>query len=81
MTPKAARDKKIGGQNANFKGHHLLRNSPMLKKEVMNDPQKPPKFQNWGHFCKMCSYDPMSPSSVIPAFVCGLPLVTKLKKP
>ena len=32
----------------------------------MNDPQKPLEIQNWGHFCKMCAYDPMSPSSATP---------------
>ena len=48
MTPEAARDKKIGGQNANFEGHYLLRNSQKAQKEmVMNDPQKLPEIQNW----------------------------------
>ena len=32
MTPEVARDKKTGGENANFEGHYLLRNFPKLKK-------------------------------------------------
>ena len=33
MTPEAARDKKIGGQDADFEGKYLLRNSPKVQKE------------------------------------------------
>ena len=33
----------------------------------MNDPQKLPEIQIEGHFCKMCAYDPMSPSGATPA--------------
>ena len=68
MTPEAARDKKIGGQNVNFEGHYLLRNSPKIKKKgPWMAPKSHQKSKIGGHFCKMCAYDPMSPSSTTPA--------------
>ena len=67
MTPEAARDKKIGGQNANFEGQLPAQEFPKAQKEgVMNTPKSHQKSKIGGHFCKMCTYDPMSPSSATP---------------
>ena len=43
---------------------------PKVQNEgVMNDPKSCQKFEIGSHFCKMCAYDPMSPSSATPG--CG----------
>ena len=66
MTLEAARDKKIGSQNAIFAGRYLLRNSPKLKKSgSWMTPKSHQKSKIGGHFCNMCIYDPMSPFSAI----------------
>ena len=73
MTPEVARDlkkkkkkKKKGGQNVDFEGCYLLKNSPKLKKMVMNDPKSHQKSKIGGHFYKMCTYDPHGPPLVQP---------------
>ena len=48
MTPEADRNKKIGGQNANFEGQIPAQEFPKAQnKGVMNDPHKPPEIRNW----------------------------------
>ena len=59
MTPEAARDKKLGIKIQTLRVITCSGICQKAQKErVMNDPQKPPEIQNWGHFCKMCAYDP-----------------------
>ena len=54
---------EIGGQNADFEGHYVPRNSPKFKKEgVMNDSQKLPEIQNLESFLQNVHlYDPHAP--------------------
>ena len=55
MTSVAARDKKIGGQNANFEGHYLLRNSPKLKKKGHEWPPKTTRNPKLGVIFAKCA--------------------------
>ena len=61
--------KKVECQNANFEGHYLLRNSPAFKKKgSWITPKSCQKSKIGGHFYKMCTCDPMSPSSATPVY-------------
>ena len=63
MTPEAARDRSQIQILRVITCSGIPQNS---KWEGMNDPRSHQKSKIGGHFCKMCTYDPMFPSSATP---------------
>ena len=88
MTPEAARDNKNLGWKCklwdSLPAPSVLMNSPKLKKRggVMNYIKSRQKSKIGGHFCKICTYDPMSPSSATPAWMwilyCHISILIKI---
>ena len=70
MTPEAATDlKKNGGQNANFEGHYLLRNSPKLKKRGHVWPQKAVRNPKLGVIIAKCTLMTLCPPLAQPLLI------------
>ena len=55
MTPEAARDKQIGGQNVDFVGRYLLKNSPKCKKKGSWIPPKATRNTKLGVIFAKCA--------------------------
>ena len=67
MTPEAAKNKKLGSKCLIWGSLPAQEFLKVQNDGVMNDPKSHLKSEIGGHFCKMCAYDPMTPSSATPA--------------